>query len=229
MSRHTAEETKQQYFEAMGHDLGSFFYCLYNECVFLHWKWRNYIILYGTKPERIDLLNSAAPSFFRLIQDSLFEDIILHISRLMDPPKSVGKANLTLLALPRMLNIEARSEAENLLELTKNKCDFARDWRNRHLAHRDLNLAVELSAKPLAEASRRSVKGALEAIGGVLNAVDFRYTGSTVAYDHPFPGPGDAESLLHVLRDGVTAEAAQRERWRSGRPVPEDMVLQPDI
>lgn len=230
MGRHmTAEEIEQQYLEVMGLELGRLYHRLGSECGWLHRKWGNYEILFGTKPERIGLLNSAAPAFFNMIQDVMWEDIIIHICRMMDPPNVGKKYNLTLLALPKMVDAEAMSEVENLLALAKSKCEFAIDWRNRHIAHRDLDLVLEKSARPLAEASRRSVKDALEAMRDVLNAVETRYAGSRVGYEHFFPDPGDAESLLYVLRDGVEAEAARRERWRSGQALPEDFITRPDI
>jgi len=165
-----------------------------------------------------------------MIQDMMWEDIILHICRLMDSPNIGKKDNLTLLSLPQMIDADARKEVENLLVLAEGKCAFARDWRNRHIAHRDRNLALDpKSAEPLAAASRRSVKDALESIGAVLNAVELRYTGTTVAYEHSSPSPGDAKSLLHVIRDGVEARSSKRERLISGRPLPEDLVAQADI
>lgn len=229
MGRHmTAKEVEQQYLEVMGLELGRFYHRLWSECDWLHRKWGSYQILFGTKPERIDLLNSAAPVFFNMIQDVMWEDVLLHICRLMDPPRTVGKDNLTLQCLPRMVATETQSEVQELLALAKCKCEFAIDWRNRHIAHRDLDLVLEKNAEPLAAASRRNVIDALEAIGAVLNAVQFHYAGSMVRYE-TFPTPGDAESLLHVLRDGVEAEAAQRERFRRYQPLPEDLVARPDI
>jgi len=225
----TAEGTEQQYIEVMGLDLGRPYHRLWSECVWLHLKWNDYTTLFGTKSERIDMLNSAAPAFFKLIQDTMWEAIILHICRLTDPPKSFGKENLTLQCLPDLISIEAKPKLENLLNVAKDKCTFASDWRNRHIAHRDFNLVLNQSAEPLAFASRRSVIDALEAIGAVLNAVEFQYTGSTVGYEHASSHPGGAESLLYVLRDGIEAEAARRGRWRAGQALPEDYVARPEI
>lgn len=100
----TAEETKRHYIAKMGEELGSLYYALWQEVVWLHVEWAEYVELYiyGTKPSRIALLNEAAPSFFRLVQDGLFETAVLKIARLTDPPKSVGKPNLTVQQLPRL-------------------------------------------------------------------------------------------------------------------------------
>ena len=42
--------------------------------------------------------------------------------------------------------------------------EFCRDWRNRHIAHRDLQLALKQGAEPLKPASRSKVREALEAL-----------------------------------------------------------------
>ena len=54
------------------------------EAAFLHLKWNEYVVLFGTGPERVDLLNRAAPGFFHLVQDSWWDDLLLHISRMTD-------------------------------------------------------------------------------------------------------------------------------------------------
>ena len=64
----------------MGPELARPFCRLSNECQWLHWKWGEYITLFGSKSERIDLLNAAAASFFWIVQDSLWENILLHIA-----------------------------------------------------------------------------------------------------------------------------------------------------
>ena len=57
-------------------------------------KWEEYLELFGKTSSRIHLLNQSAPVFFKIVQDSLWENIILHLARLTDPPKSAGKNNL---------------------------------------------------------------------------------------------------------------------------------------
>jgi hypothetical protein len=90
------------------------------------------------------------------------------------------------------------------------KSEFARDWRDRHIAHRDLNLALEEGARPLAPASRQGVADAIDAIVAVLGAVEEHYRKAITAYGH-VSHLGDAEALLHVLTDGI---AARDERLR---------------
>ena len=74
----------------MGWELGELYAALWREVAGIHSKWAEYVVLYGTKESRVDLLNRAAPRFARLIQDTLWENTVLHIARLTDPPKSMG-------------------------------------------------------------------------------------------------------------------------------------------
>ena len=157
----SAEETRAEYLAAMGLDLGPVFHALWNECAWLHLKWREYRELFGGSSERVDLLNSAAGLSFRIIQDSLWEDILLHLCRLTDPPSIGKKENLTVLRLPGMVDAAIRAEVEGAVESLEQRTAFARDWRNRHIAHSDLMLALDESLTPLAPASRAKVAEAL--------------------------------------------------------------------
>ncbi len=87
----TAEESKADHVAAMGVELGEFYSALWHELAWIHSKWAEYVTLFGTTSTRVELLNQAAPRFFRTIQDSLWEDVLLHIARLTDSPRSAGK------------------------------------------------------------------------------------------------------------------------------------------
>lgn len=110
----TAEQVRNEHLQVLGPTLGPLYHALYNEVTWLHAKWKQYRLLFAESQERVDLLNDVAGFFFLLIQDVLWEDIILHIARLTDPPQSVGKDNLTLLRLaggcPRSRSFRADCE-----------------------------------------------------------------------------------------------------------------------
>lgn len=202
----TADEAKKANIEKMGEPLGTLFSTLWQEVAILHFHWKEYAELFGTKPERITLLNRAAPAFFRMIQDELWESTLLQLARLTDPANSHGKqdrSNLTIQALPALitdakLKDKVNTQIEDALKLT----EFCRDWRNRRIAHRDLKLALAEPTTPLAEGSRTHVKNALKAIADLLNVLEQAYCNSETGYD--LGGPlGGAISLLYVLDDGA--------------------------
>ncbi len=222
MTHRTAEQVEQMYLEALGPDLGPTFHRLMNECTWLHWKWGDYVALFGSNPERIELLNKAAGAFFRVVQDSLWEDVLLHISRLTDPPKSAGKDNLSITRLPTLVVPELRVEIDKLLSECLAASAFARDWRMRHIAHKDLALALELhGAEPLAHASRLLVREALDALARLLNAVESHYLKSELAFS--LGAPDGALALLYVIRDGLDARTRRYARLRAGQIDPSDL------
>jgi len=200
----------------MGEELGSLYHALWNELAWLYLKWGEYVELFGTKPSRIELANRVAGHFFRIVQDSLWESCLLHIARLTDPPKSAGKENLTIKKLPDFINDErTKKYLSEMIEVAVEKADFCRDWRNRRIAHQDLELAMKAGAEPLKPASRAKVKEVLGSISDVLNVVLGHYMDSTTMFE----GAGvsdDAVALLYVLDDGLRADEERKKRLRAG-------------
>jgi hypothetical protein len=218
----TAEELEQHHVEVMGEELGTLYHALWNELAWLYSKWGEFVELFGTKPSRIELVNKVAGHFFRIVQDSLWEGCLLHIARLTDPPKSAGKENLTIMNLPDLITDEKiKKHLSELIGVAVEKADFCRDWRNRHIAHKDLGLAMKTGAEPLKPASRAKVKEVLSSISDVLNAVSGHYMDSTTMFEGT-GGSGEAVSLLYVLDDGLRADEERNERRRAGNYRAED-------
>ncbi len=215
-SHQSAEEVRADMISNLGQELGETFNELQNDLVWLHVKWRQYRELYGSTPKRIDLLNDAAPLLFRVIEDSLWDETLLHLCRLTDSAEYRGKARLSVNRLPSLIqNQDVRARVEALIQETVVKTNFARDWRNRRIAHRDLAHSLDRQARPLEHASRQAVEDALAALRKVLNAVNggLRNTETKFEYSDPI---GGAEALLYVLRDGVRARDANEKGLRDG-------------
>jgi hypothetical protein len=221
----TAAQIREQNIAKMGIELGELYTALWQQLNWLHRKWGDYVALFGTKPERIDLLNRAASDFFGTVQTSLWEDALLHLARITDSPKSAGKANLTFRRLPELIEREeVRAKVNGLLSASMDLTDFARDWRNRRIAHRDLSLALERPTEPLKSASRSSVNEALNALGEILNCISSAYLDSTTMFEFlQEPTAGGSMSMLYYLRAGLKSEEAKRKRIREGSQLPEDL------
>lgn len=217
------DEILQNHIKHMGERLGTYFNALWSEVAWLYTKWSEYEELFGKKPSRVDLLNNAAPTFFHIVQDCLFKDIILHISRLTDPPKSVGKKNLSVRGLSGLISPgNLKTEIETLIEAAVQKADFCRDWRNRSLAHKDLKLSLADEAVPLKSASRKKVKDVLASISSIMNAMAIEYMDTTIFFDGLGKVKG-AEALLYILDDGIKAEKRRRKRIRAGKFTDNDL------
>jgi hypothetical protein len=225
---YTAAQSQADHITKMGTEIGTVYSALWQEVAQIYRKWTQYVELFGTSPERIDLLNRAAPSMFRTVQDTLWDDVLLHLARLTDPPKSMGKANLSVRHLAALLvRSPIDTKVESLAESACLACAFARDWRNRRLAHSDLGLALGTSVQPLAPASRAAVKAALCAIKDLLNEVARHYLDSETSFDGGL-GADDAVSLLHLLQSGLRLQDERRERLERGEPRLDDFQ-QPNL
>lgn len=224
MSRYSnVEEVRKQHIESMGEELGTIFHALSNEMTWIYTKWNQYVELFGNKPSRIDLMNDAAPLFFRIVQDSLFEDTLIHIARLIDRPEySPPKPNLTIRRLPGLvIDEELKENIEGLIEIALTKADFCIDWRNRHIAHKDLNLALNEGVEPLKPASREKVSAVLGAITKVMNTVSTYYMDTTIMFGG-IPSPHGAVALLYVIDDGLQIGKEREERLKAGQYRPAD-------
>jgi AbiU2 len=89
---------------------------------------------------------------------------------------------------------------------------FARDWRNRRLAHTDLKLALEDRAEPLRGVSRHDVEQTLGAIALVLNKIWAHFSRAEIAFAL-FIAHDDAESLAHYLKSAVVTEDCEKEKF----------------
>lgn len=228
MSTHemTADESRLRNIAAMGERVGSIYSQLWQELVWLYRTWAEYVALFGTKESRVALLNNVAPAFTRIVQDSLWERVILHLARLTDPPKSMGKPNLSVRALEdAVTNSELKAKVSAAVREALLASEFCRDWRNRHLAHRDLDLALKRGAEPLKSASLLKVNEALIGLSDVLNVLTRHYFDSTTFFgiDLRVGGfPGGAISLLYFVDLGIKADRTREERLRNGNFDPND-------
>jgi hypothetical protein len=207
----------------MGDKLGGIFYELRNQVIILHWNWSEYVELFGSKPERVDILNKAAGSFFYLVQRVLFSDTLLHICKLTDRTKTNGKSNLGICLLSDLVDHKMARRVEKLVQRALDRSEFAKDLRNRLLSHFDLDVALGTAVKPLAPANLAHVRKVIAALCELINYVDIKYCGSTFSFDL-VDYRGSAKSLISVLREGINADTMRRERIRSGEETNDDVI-----
>jgi hypothetical protein len=210
MARDPNHEVRLNYEKSLGPELGSIFAELWQELVWLHTVWREYRVIFGSSPEQLDIANQAASSFFYMVEESLREGVFLNLARLTDPPQSAGKSNLSVTRLRELVKPELEAELVALIEAAKEATSFARDWRNRYIAHTHLPLAMgDKGAAPLESASRAAVERALTSLDEVMNTIEFHYNGATTMYSGVKPHNG-AKRLLQLLQGGMSAEEAER-------------------
>jgi len=218
VKRHqTSQEVREEILTAFPEEAGKLFHELWTNVAHLHLNWENYRSLFGTSPERIELLNWAAPSFFGLLDGILRHDVVLAITRLTDHAKSAGKATASLARLIDMLTpsmdaaqvAELRSELEDL----RSYCEPLRQLRNRLIAHDDLATALHYHPEPLPGISRAYIEEVLEKIRQLLGDMEEHFRGSRTSHQHVISSPGNAESLIFALERAREHEECCREEF----------------
>ena len=134
----------------------------------------------------------------------------------------MDKHNLTIQRLAALVaDKKVKESVTKLIEVAIETAAFCRDWRNRHIAHRDLQLSMNAGVKPLKVASRSKVKTALEAIASVMNAISLHYMDATIMFD-VISEPHGALDLLYVIDDGLRARKEKHKRIKAGKYLPDD-------
>lgn len=186
----------------------------------LHLNWKNYRALFGTSPERIEVLNWAASSFFRLLDGILRHNVMLAIARLTDPAKSRGHDNTSIEKLIELLKPSADPEFLKVwnqkLAALKTYREPLRKIRNRLLAHDDLATSLRYHAEPLPGISRAYIEGALEQIRDLFGDIEEKFRGSRTHHEVVI-SHDDAESLIYVLENARKQEEQRKRDLRQKR------------
>jgi len=176
-------EDHDEYVRTMGVELGTVVALLSHKLIELQIVWNQYRQLFGEDEDTVHLLNRTAGLFFQVVQDQLWDSVLIGISKMTDPASTGKKRNLTLYALPdliedvdlcviiRRMCIEAETEAQ-----------FARDHRNKRIAHEDHLHATDKESHALPGVSREAVENMLESIRAVLNTLNHHYRDTEVCY-----------------------------------------------
>jgi hypothetical protein len=150
----TAEQVLARNVDILGEELGRFYTDLSNECVWIHTLWLEIKGLFSRSQQRVDLLNRTAPYFFYLIQRSMYDNVLLHLARITDPPGAGHKQNVTVQALPQLISNCATAELiQEQLDKLLDSVAFARQHRNKRIAHIDLAARRGALSQPLEPAT----------------------------------------------------------------------------
>jgi hypothetical protein len=167
-------------------------------------------------------MNSAASFFFSVVQQSLWHETLLGISRLAGPASTGAKENLSVGSTVALIRDAAlRKKVSALVDDAIDRSASAVDLLNRYIAQRDLEVALATNRMPLGSGSHEQITGALGSLAQVLNTIQRHFQGSTTAYDFSST-PYGAERLLCVVRDGLRREEIRQKELGSRQCGPDD-------
>ena len=163
----TAHQIKQNCLNVFGPSLGPVVYEIDKEVVWMCAKWQQHRILFDD--EVIPLLQNTAKDFFVIVNIVFVYDVILSLTRLTDPYEQGKYHNLSLYSLVEAMGDEPlRQELEQRIVKAKERAQFARDWRNKHIAHRIYPNFEDPKFNPLPALKLESIDLAIRAVCDVL-------------------------------------------------------------
>jgi len=168
-------------------------------------KWSLYLKLFSNQEDTM-LLSELALGFFQVIEESLRNDMAMAICRLSDPPKSMGKDNLSLRTL-----VEQYDECASVSDLLKDfvaVCEPIRQYRNKRVGHNDLNTTINAKENLLPGIGRNQIDSILQLAGAILNAIYQQFVDGEL-YFMPFQ-IGGADDIIHWLKIAREYEDARR-------------------
>jgi len=187
----------------LGEEFDTVFELIKNDLFSLRYEWRIYTSLFGTNPERVELLNEVSAQVAGTIDRHLFEGCIIAICRLTDPEEFLrsGSKNISVKHLVRFMKTDKQKEhISDLINDCISKASFARSWRNKKIAHSDLD--VRKKAKLMETASRFKVSEAIDAIARIIRWIGEEFFESDIR-THPIsPFSSDEVKFLKYLYDG---------------------------
>lgn len=207
---------RHEYVAQFGAELGPAFHRLHDDFFTLVVNWQEYRKAFGKNPGRIELMNAAAGMFFRIAQDALWDDLLMRLCRLTDKEIVARKETLSIRALVQLVPATLKDDVARKVDHAVDQTAWARDVRNRRLAHTDRLLALQdARATPLPPETRRRFGDAVAAVHEVLSYINVRVTGSSIASMVLTRGD-DAEDMLRVLKDGLAVQERRIEKLRNG-------------
>ncbi|MCK5053552.1 MAG: hypothetical protein KAR65_04705 [Anaerolineales bacterium] len=177
--------------DLMPADVADLYIPIHKDVLSHHAKWKIFRQLYAESEERIELLDNAAGSVFRYLQDLLFYDALLTFSILTEPSDRVSLRRLVEVLKKHVEPAFYEEVVADLDEIVEMCSDFI-TWRNKRIAHKDLGFFVGESLKKLPPVNRKMIEDANEKIGEMLNKIRTKFGVNYTLFTPWMTGDGDA-------------------------------------
>ena len=225
----TGQDNRAQFIGELGSVVGDEYYKLYSYWVDARFQLEEYKKLFGDRVT-VEMLNAVGAQFFGNIQQIMLDNLILHITRLTDSPKTGSYRNLSIESLQiriendanirnpqRFRDSESRTELSQLVKDAQDTADFARLHRNKRLAHLDRDTIMGYkSAEPLSPIDFNELERALDSIFEVVRFV----------HSKMYP---DSDLMNELSYQSGTGHFLARERLRTGILCYLDSIIDPDM
>lgn len=163
--------------------------------------WETFRYLFAGKEKHVEVMNAVSGGFFLMIQQLLFDDAILRVSKLTDPAANRQQENMSLERLLQATEWEKTDPTKwhlyrSRLDAVKAACKPCRDHRNKRVSHK----AVELFTNTISihDPMMKMIDDAREAVHSFLHDIRIDLGHGSMTFDYP-AGEEEAEKLLEYL------------------------------
>lgn len=192
--------------EVTSPELNELFKVVNDEVTWLHTIWELFNQLYWSGAENFEIMDATAPQFFVILRTMMFEEMILIVNRLTDPPITLGKANASLERLIEQVNKETHTalviSLQGKLASIRASSTMYRTWRNKRVSHNDLSIALEKEGT-LPHIMRGEAQIVVREIAEFMNEFSLAILDSSQAYVPFLAAHGDGVALMRYLKEAV--------------------------
>ena len=141
--------------------------------------------LFGSQEDVLLLNELTGGGFSWDIQHALWDDLLLRVCRMTDPPGTRKKRNVTVRIIPQFVKEkkpELLKDVQQCVNTAVQESEFARPTRNQRISHLDWDRAMG-KAKPSSNATLQQVGRALDAVHAVLFRIGIEFIGIEMVND----------------------------------------------
>jgi hypothetical protein len=184
---------------------------LWRDVVNLHGQWKLYIDLYGNQ-KHVSLMHDMLPDVFGLVQTALRHEITMAHGRLLDPPKSMGKDNISFSRF--LQTVESHCPAalneklKKMLDEVQDHCSPILHWRNKRVAHNDYKTVFAIDQEKLPDIERAEIEKGLSMLGNLLNEIDLHFNQRTTPFEYVLMRDTGGD-LMRYLQRALDADAEE--------------------
>lgn len=198
-------EVRAAYTAAMGEELATRVLEIEARIDEIEDRWALLLELYGTSAARVDVLRRAGPMAFGLLEDLLWEDVVVRLARVTNGPAIRGRRLVTLSSLPQLVGDAAfRPALAVLIGRARIAVDGARRHRESAVTPSD-GIVVRAMPTALPLDQRAKVQEAIDAVRAVLQSLLKHYVKADRTPRHHLPVVTATAQLFATLQAEIQA------------------------
>ncbi len=181
----------------MPRDLADLYVPIHKMVLSHHSKWEIFRQLYADSDESVQIVYRTASVLFTHLRNLLFFDVLLTFSNLTETDTKMTFTRLVKIFKKHAPHSVYEEVKQDLDELTT-MCEPFKEWRNKLIAHKDLDLILGGGTSLLPRVNRQKIDAANEKMGEMLNKIRITHKLNFTLFTPVMSGDGRA--LISALK-----------------------------